>query len=56
MGELTFAQPMPQTDEEYQAAIEQMLAEARRLSERAEQDQNDDDLGSRRQQGGNLGQ
>ncbi len=41
MSELAVAQPMPQTDEEYQIAIEQMLAEARRLSERAQQDQND---------------
>ncbi len=41
MSELAFAQPMPQTDEEYQAAIEQMLVESRRLSERAQQDQND---------------
>ena len=41
MSELTLAQPTPQTDADYQAAIEQLLADARRLSERAQQDQND---------------
>jgi F0F1-type ATP synthase membrane subunit b/b' len=41
MSELTLVQPTPQTDAEYQAAIEQMLAEARRLSEQAQRDQDD---------------
>ena len=41
MSGLTLAQPAPQTDAEYQAAIEQMLAEARQLSERAQLDQDD---------------
>ena len=41
MSELTLAQTTPQTETEYQAAIEQMLVESRRLTERARQDQDE---------------
>ncbi len=41
MSEFTLAHSAPQTDAEYQAALEQMLAESRRLSERARRDQDD---------------
>ncbi len=41
MSDLTLAQSTPQTAAEYEAVIEQMLAQSRLLSERARQDQED---------------